>query len=81
MPALLQFLTVILPLVPELASQFRSAFVQVGGDPADFDKILAEIQTDIDVLKNPDSLRRRKTAMKQAVAKQATGKKKKAEQA
>jgi len=75
MPALLQFLTVILPLVPELTSQFRSAFVQVGGDPADFDKILAEIQTDIDVLKNPDSLRKRKTATR------ATGKKKKAEQA
>lgn len=60
MPLLLQFLTTVLPLVPELTTQFREAFVSVGGDGADFDKILAEIQADINVLKNPDSLRHRK---------------------
>ena len=60
MPALIQFLTIVLPKVPELASLFRSAFTQVGGSEEDFDKILDDNQKDIDRLKNPDSFRKKR---------------------
>lgn len=61
MPALLAFLKLALPIAskygPELVHQLRSAFSSVGGHDADFDAIIAENQKDIDILKNPDSLR------------------------
>lgn len=57
MNALLAFLTVVLPQAPQLASLFRSAFVQVGGSEADFDRILAENDIDIAKLGNPDQFR------------------------
>jgi len=47
----------VLSRAPELAAQFRAAFVKVGGDGADFDKILADNQVDIDKLADPDQFR------------------------
>lgn len=62
MPLLLNFLTILLTRAPELAAVMRGPFVEVGGTEADFDKMLADNQIDVDRLKNPDSFRHKPLA-------------------
>jgi len=61
MPAVLAFIQLVLPTVltsaPNLILLFRSAFVEVGGDGADYDKILTDNGADIAILQHPDQLR------------------------
>lgn len=50
-------LAVIGPAAAQLIPMARAAFQKIGGTEADFDKILADNQIEIDKLKNPDSFR------------------------